>query len=215
MSIRAVLWDMDGTLVDSEPTHIAALAEAMSVSGIQIPDDLEEHVTGMSADAVHQWLSVEHGLSLSFKEWIRMKYSRYAELIDNVVAFEGALDLWHRLSDAGIHQAIVSNSDRWIVNLNLEQIGLQEPRLLTVSRNDVRQGKPDPEPYLRAAYLLGIEPRDAIVLEDSPPGAKAGIAAGMQTYFVPFSPLCKPENIERLNSYEEVAELCRVPEFGV
>jgi len=75
--------------------------------------------------------------------------------------------------------AIVSNSDRMLVDANLRAAGLQVPGLVSVARNDVRFGKPRPEPYLRAAWLLGVDPSDCIVVEDSVPGARAGLAAGM------------------------------------
>ena len=66
-----------------------------------------------------------------------------------------------------------------LVDANLAAAKLAKPGLVTVSRNDVLRGKPDAEPYLRAAYLLGVSPGDCIVVEDSVPGAIAGLAAGM------------------------------------
>jgi HAD superfamily hydrolase (TIGR01509 family) len=84
-----------------------------------------------------------------------------------------------RLRERGMPQAIVSNSDRMLVDANLRAIGLAEPDLVTVTHNDVRAGKPQPEPYLRAAWLLHAAPPDCVVIEDSPTGAAAGVAAGM------------------------------------
>jgi beta-phosphoglucomutase-like phosphatase (HAD superfamily) len=74
-----------------------------------------------------------------------------------------------------------------VVGVNLDVVGLREPGLVTVSRNDVRAGKPDPEPYLRAAWLLQVDPGHCLVIEDSITGAKAGLAAGMPTLFWPQS----------------------------
>lgn len=83
------------------------------------------------------------------------------------------------LEKAGVPYAIVSNSDRMLVDANLRAVGLQRPDFISVSRNDVREGKPAAEPYLRGAYLLGVEPSHCIVVEDSVPGARAGLAADM------------------------------------
>ncbi|TIV56214.1 MAG: HAD family phosphatase, partial [Mesorhizobium sp.] len=71
-----------------------------------------------------------------------------------------------------------SNSDRLIVDANLSAVGLVYPGMHTVSRNDVRQGKPHGEPFLRAAYLAGVDPADAVAVDDSVTGAMAGLAAG-------------------------------------
>ena len=74
----------------------------------------------------------------------------------------------------GVVQGVVSNSDRLIVDANLRAVGIQIAGLKTVSRNDVRDGKPSPEPFLRAAWLTGIDPADAFVMEDSFTGAHGG-----------------------------------------
>ena len=74
---------------------------------------------------------------------------------------------------------MVSNSDRMLVDASLAVAGIARPDMITVTRNDVRNGKPDAEPYLRAAWLLGVAPHECLVVEDSTPGAQAGLAAGM------------------------------------
>jgi HAD superfamily hydrolase (TIGR01509 family) len=81
----------------------------------------------------------------------------------------------------GLRQALVSNSDRIVVNANIRVLGLEEPGFISVSINDVVRGKPDPEPYERAATLLGVAMHHCRVIEDSPTGAQAGLAAGAQT----------------------------------
>ena len=79
----------------------------------------------------------------------------------------GALEIFRDLQRAGVVQAVVSNSDRLIVDANLGAVGLVEPGMKSVSRNDVREGKPLPEPFLRAAWLTGIDPAETFVMEDS------------------------------------------------
>ncbi len=89
-------------------------------------------------------------------------------------------------------------------------VGLTRPGSITVARNDVRRGKPDPEGYLRAAWLLEMAPADCIVVEDSPSGAAAGLAAGMVTLFVPHSTLPAPAGTHRLDEMADLASWVRV-----
>jgi HAD superfamily hydrolase (TIGR01509 family) len=182
---RAVLWDLDGTLVDSEPLHEQTLIESLGREDIAAPDDLHERVVGLPATRIHAHFAEHHGLKAPFAEWSRFRCLRYLEQAPRLRPRVGALDLFHELQACGVAQAIVSNSDRLLVDASLRAIGLIEPDLVTVSRNDVRAGKPDPEPYLRGAWLLGVEAGGVTVIEDSTTGALAGIAAGMRTLFWP------------------------------
>lgn len=208
--MKAVLWDMDGTLVDSEFLHFEALESAMNSLGLTVPSDLHDRVIGMSAESVYEWLVAHHKLILGFQAWIAHKYDIYLKRVAEIAPFEGALELWQTLETAGVKQAVVSNSDRIIVDANLSHVGLAKPKLVTVSRNDVVAGKPDPEPYRRGAYTLGVDPSEVIVLEDSTTGANAGVAAGMATYFVPGALSPPPAGVKKLNSYQGVANLCGI-----
>ena len=195
MNPKAVIWDMDGTLIDSEPLHADALAAALNVVGLAPVDGLHEKVIGLSADAVYDWLCNHHGLTLPFADWIVIKYDRYLDRLGELRPMPGALEFWAETSSIGLAQAVASNSDRIIVDANLKQIGVTRPGLATVSRNDVRAGKPDPEIYLRAAWLLGVDPSEAVALEDSLTGARAAVAAGMRTFMIGGSPHSVPDGI--------------------
>ncbi|MBD0864207.1 MAG: HAD family phosphatase [Rhodobacteraceae bacterium] len=115
--------------------------------------------------------------------------------------------LWDGLRQRGIKQGIVSNADHMLLEANLKAPGRLRPRDITLSRNDVLRGKPEPEPYLRAAYLAGVNPENCLVLEDSLPGARAGLAAGMKTCLAPHAPKKDLEGARVLSSYSEVYEL--------
>lgn len=175
----AVLFDMDGTLVDSERMHYDAMTAVLATTGYPIPDGLADMITGLSGEDCHALLQRLVGFELSFDDYIRAKYRAYLEKVLSLQMRQGAEAALALLRDSGTPFAIVSNSDRILVEANLGAVGLERPGLVSVSRNDVRNGKPDPEPYLRAAYLLGLEPAACIVVEDSIPGAIAGHAAGM------------------------------------
>ena len=207
MTPKAVYWDMDGTLTDSEPLHDQALVSAMRSVGISPPPDLHERVLGISAWPVYEMMRDEFGLTLPFDDWIRRKYDFYLRNAPGLKPRPGALEIFRDLQRMGVVQAVVSNSDRLIVDANLKAVGIVEPGMKTVSRNDVREGKPDAEPFLRAAWLTGVDPTDTIVMEDSFTGARAGLAAGMRTIFWPERPMKGPEGSLEADTAEDVRRL--------
>jgi len=206
MSLKAVLWDMDGTLIDSEHIAVDALRAAMAESGIPPIPNLMERVVGVSADELYDWLVKDFGLTLDPISWERRKHHHHLAAAKQIAAFPDALTVFRQLEESGVPQAIVTNSDRLIVDRQLHLIGVAKPRILTVARNDVRTGKPSPEGYLRAAWLLNVEPAECLVLEDSPSGIAAGRAAGMTVRIVPYAPVAV-YGAPRLVSMHEVPPL--------
>ena len=204
MAPKAVYWDMDGTLIDSEPLHERSLVAALRSAGIEPPEDLHARVVGQAARPVYEVLRDQFGLGLEFDEWITLKYDHYMGHAPNLLPRDGAMEMFHDLKTRRVVQAIVSNSDRMVVDVNLRAVGIHEPTMKTISRNDVRNGKPDPEPYLRAAYLTGIDPADTVVMEDSVTGAMAGLAAGMRTIFWPQDDLEGPAGALVARSADDV-----------
>ncbi|MER8947552.1 HAD family phosphatase [Mesorhizobium sp. M0185] len=208
MTPKAVFWDMDGTLVDSEPLHEAALIAALRGVGIAPPADLHERVLGIAAWPVYEMLRDEFGLDLPFDDWIVRKYDHYLPMAETLTPRTGAIEIFNELRALGVPQAVVSNSDRLIVDANLRAVGLVYPGMKTVSRNDVREGKPHAEPFLRAAWLADVDPAEAVAVDDSVTGATAGLAAGMKTIFWPEVPMEGPPGAIVINSAGELrAEL--------
>lgn len=180
-----VLWDMDGTLIDSEPISADAMQLALAEVGIFGLHDLHDWALGRAADEIYRWLVINHGLAEDQIAWEKRKLKHHLAEAERLRAFPDAINVFRLLEATGTPQAIVSNSDRMIMDRQLGSVGLSRPGLVTVSRNDVRKGKPDPEGYLRAAWLLGCEPTSCYVIEDSPSGIAAGRAAGSKTFAVP------------------------------
>lgn len=208
MTPKAVFWDMDGTLVDSEPLHDAALVAAMHSVGLVPPADLHERVLGQTAAVVYDMMRDEFGLDLPFDEWIARKYDYYLANVGGLQVRPGAVEVFRELKARGVAQAVVSNSDRMVVDANLRVVGLTHAGMKTVSRNDVLEGKPHPEPFLRAAWLVGVDPSDAVAVDDSWTGVTSGLAAGMKTIFWPERPMEGPPGAININSVEELrAEL--------
>jgi len=205
----AFLWDLDGTLVDSEPVHLLALTDALAGLGVPAPPELQATLLGRSAAEVHAYCAAAFGITVSARELGGLKLEAYQRHAARLRPRAEALELFEALRARGAALGIVSNSDRVIVDANLRAMGLSIPELVTISRNDVLRGKPDPEPFLRAAHLLGVEPARCVVIEDSPVGAAAGLAAGMRVvcFPEPGGALHFPTNAEVARDGRELAAL--------
>jgi HAD superfamily hydrolase (TIGR01509 family) len=208
---RAVLWDIDGTLLLSEAMHFQALRHALATEGVEVPDEFHHEIVGHAARVVYGKCREAFGLSMSFDRWRHLKYSYYTAHAAEIAVRPGALEAWRFFEQLGLRQALVSNSDRIVVNANIRVLGLEEPGFISVSINDVVRGKPAPEPYERAATLLGVKPYECIVIEDSPTGAQAGYAAGAHTIAWPEDLMLEfPPSIQPITDLEPaVKELLR------
>ena len=142
-------------------------------------------MVGRSAEETYVLICERYGLEEDFGVWVarRVPPLRRAGAANSDPP--GAIEAYHALHATRVQQALVSNSDRLVVEANIATMRLFQPRLVSVTINDVREGKPSPEPYLRAAYLLGLEPAHCVVVEDSPTGACSGLAAGMRVFAWP------------------------------
>nr|WP_198155246.1 HAD-IA family hydrolase [Candidatus Burkholderia verschuerenii] len=178
--IKAILWDMDGTLADSEALHLSTLVAVLAKHGIEAGEEMHPLIFGKTGREVHALCRERFGLSTDFEAWSAFRAQAYLDGAPHLVPRPGALEVYRAAKRAGIAQGIVSNSVRMLLEVNLRALGLEEPHLVTVSANDVRMGKPSPEPYERAAWLLRVTPDDAVVVEDSPTGARAALAANMR-----------------------------------
>lgn len=177
---KAILWDMDGTLADSEPLHLRTLISVLAHHGIEAGDELHPLIFGKTGREVHTLCCERFGIAADYDTWTMFRARCYLDAAPSIEPRAGALDVFRAAQRAGFVQAIVSNASRMLLEANLAALDLQDPQLVSVSINDVRVGKPDPEPYLRAAWLLRVTPDEAVVVEDSPTGARAALAAGMR-----------------------------------
>jgi HAD superfamily hydrolase (TIGR01509 family) len=201
-AIKAVLWDMDGTLADSEALHLSTLVAVLTHHGIEADDDLHASIFGKTGREVHAYCCERFGIDFDYGQWSMARARHYLSEAPAMQPRPGALSVYRAVRAAGIRQAIVSNSSRMLLEAGLRALDLQDPQLISISINDVRAGKPDPEPYQRAAWLLRVTPEEAIVVEDSPTGARAGIAAGMRV-------LAWPEHESAAGTFPQGARIVR------
>ena len=190
MSLSAVLWDMDGLLVDSEPLWTVAEVELAARLGGDFTDELKAAIVGtrleVAVPTILRWYDADVGPE-AVAETSAWLLARMVELFAvDLPLLPGVAGLLASLRDAGVPQALVSSSYRVLVDAVLAHgIG---PFDVTVAGDDVGQGKPHPEPYLTAAARLGVDPRACVVVEDSPAGVAAGEAAGCAVVAVPSVP---------------------------
>ncbi len=180
---RAVLWDVDGTLLDSAAYHWQSWQATLALEGFPIQ---WEHFTasfGQRNDAV---LRGYFGADFPLSEVERIaeaKEARYRELMraGGVTLLTGVGEWLQRLHQAGWLQAIASSAPRLNVITIVEALGIGSYFEAIVSAEDVQRGKPDPQVFLVAAEKLGVPPERCIVVEDAPVGIEAGRRAGMRT----------------------------------
>jgi HAD superfamily hydrolase (TIGR01509 family) len=182
--LAAVLLDMDGTLVDTEPDWIACEQELVAAHGGSWTDDDARGVVGKPLLVSAGYLRAIGGVDLPPEEIVE-------RLLDGVVCrvraripwTPGARELLVELGRVGVPVALVTMSYRRLAEAVLE--GLPKGTFgAVVTGDEVREGKPHPEPYLRAAALLGVDPRRCVAVEDSPTGVASAAAAGCVTVAV-------------------------------
>ena len=178
---QAVIFDMDGVIVDSEPHHERVFYDVLRDLGYQLGH-------GMSfADYVgrsdfEMWVDfvAKNRPSQTVSELVAMKRQRVIEVMRTVQPiFPGVPDLVEKLA-ARCPLAVASGSEHPVIETVLALKGLHRFFSAVVSSADVKHGKPAPDIFLRAAELLKVDPKDCWVIEDSKPGVAAGLAAGMR-----------------------------------
>ena len=207
MTLKAILWDMDGTLIDSEPAHEQAFEEALVSLGVTVPAGTHDSMLGSSFVEVHQKVVDLTGLDITLEEWRRVKWQHYEQCSKGITPLKNSQAILEAFTAKAVPMALVSNSSRDEVDLNLAVTQLADFFQLTISRDEVENGKPSPDCYLAAAKALSLPANECLVIEDSVTGAKSGLAAGMTTLFHPETaglvPHC-PEGAILLEPHEDL-----------
>jgi HAD superfamily hydrolase (TIGR01509 family) len=183
--LQAVLFDMDGLLVDTEPLWTVAEVELLSRLGSRPWDDeLKAAMIGKHIDPAVRLMHAWAGSDADPAESVRFLLHRMVELFADITAMPGAVELLRSVRAAGVRTALVSSSYRVLVDACLDQIG-RDLFDVSVGGDEVPVSKPDPAPYRAAMHRLDVSPARCVVLEDSDTGARSGVAAGCVTVVVP------------------------------
>lgn len=182
-AVRGVLFDVDGTLVESDPLHFRAFQEILSEVGFNGGQPIDEaffrqHISGrhnpeIAADLFPQWDEQRRTAFYMDKE------ERFRKLAAaGLPPLEGLRDFLQWVKERGLRTAAVTNAPRANAEMMLSGLGLDSVMEHLVLGEECSRAKPHPDPYLTAMQLLGLGPGECVVFEDSPSGVRAGVAAG-------------------------------------
>jgi len=182
-SVGAVLWDLDGTLVDSADLHYRAWRETLGARGRDHPPEEFAHYFGKRNDHVLRGI---FGDSLHPAEALRIaeeKEARFRRLVREVGLrpVPGGREWLERGRRAGLRQALASSAPRVNIMVSIEGLGLSPYLDAIVAAEEVAEGKPDPAIFLEAARRLGVPAHSCVVIEDSPAGLEAARRARMRS----------------------------------
>lgn len=186
--LRAVVFDLDGVLLDSEAINVASVEYALRRFGSAAPDGVARLVVGRHPRDYVPEIAATVGLPAErIPEFVRIQDAWYrAEWSAAIRLVDGADDVVEALSTRGVPMAVATSAGRDQARRSLERFGLWERFDAVVARDDVTSPKPDPEPYARAVSALGVAPSGAAAIEDSGPGLRSAGAAGLVTFaYVP------------------------------
>ncbi|WP_321340648.1 HAD family phosphatase [Breoghania sp.] len=208
--LKAVAWDIDGTLIDSEPLHLRALIAVSKSYGVDLTKEPEHRFVGVSMNDVWRALCEEYPQDLTEEVWNNQIVDHYVENAHDLKPMPGAVETVRMLADLGVPQVCVSNSWRRIVDSNIRSLGIEDCLSGSISYSDVTRGKPDPEPYLRGVDLLGVPANCVLAVEDSPAGALAARRARLAVGF--YNP--RPDVTQAFDGMDyEIFDLSALPDL--
>lgn len=211
LPLNAVLFDFDGTLVDSDPAHLVAFNEVLAPRGRSLT--AQQYATTVVGRAnVTIFGALFPDAPLAELEWLGEEKERaYLRRADLVALHDGAIEVLSGLKAQGLRLALVTNAPRVVIDDVAVRLGLLDCFDATITIDDVTHGKPHPEPYLQALARLGVSADQAVVVEDSAPGRHAAQAAGMDVLLLGGS--APAEEGEHPTSVYPIDSLRRISDF--
>ena len=192
--VQAVVFDMDGLIFDTEALYWSALGAAAEEAGHDMPLSFFLTTIGLTAENARLLYAERYGNTFDYDGFSSTVLTRFHQLAESDLRLkDGVIELLDALDAAGIPKAIATSSSRQTVQRHLARHGLADRFQAISAREDYLRGKPNPDPFLKAAQLLGVAPESCAALEDSHNGVRAASSAGMMTIMVPDLLVATPE----------------------
>ena len=179
--MKALILDMDGVIIDSEPMHFKLERELLEELGGRISPREQEEFVGRTDRFIWSELKARFRLKEDLDRIIDMKKDRFLERIGEIGLVENFRDFLEMIGREDLKIAIASSNNRGAVERVIEFFDLADHIDFYISGEEVERGKPDPEIFLKAAEKLGVSPKDCLVIEDATSGIRAAKAAGMKS----------------------------------
>ena len=211
----AVIFDLDGVLADSEPWWNQIDAKLLAEHGVSYHGEYHRNVLGVSYRLAVEFYKNAFHISASVEELMRRRGEIATDFFANRVGlFPSAKTTLEQLREMKLHLAVATSSVSASARPFLERTGIRSLFSVVVTGDEVQQGKPHPDIYLRAAKKLGISPEACLVIEDSLAGIAAGKAANMRVAAIPDRRFVDPREYEKeanyvLGSLSEIPDLIR------
>jgi len=196
---RAVVFDMDGLIIDTESLYRDAVCAVAAAEGHDLSVELYGRTIGLTVDATRELLADHFGAQFEFDRFWSACSTRFHAMAETQLCLKaGVVELLDALDEANLPRAVATSSSHRSVARHLGRHGVLERFDTVVAHGDYPRGKPSPDPFLTAAARLGVAPEDCLALEDSHNGIRAASSAGMMTIMVP----------DLLDPTEEMQRLC-------
>ena len=185
--LKAVIFDVDGTLLDTERIYMRAWKDAAAELGYEITDELLRKTRAINVKDAARIFETEIGNGFSYEKTRTIRVRIAEEIIkrESPILKPGVTELLTFLKEKGIRLSVASSTHLKGTKEHLSESGILEPFEVVVGGDMVTRGKPNPDIFLKAAELLGLAPEECIVVEDSPAGIRAAFSAGMKAVLVP------------------------------